>query len=326
MATPGGSKPRTRQASGCKLSGFVGVGKEFALADVPTVRAVIRRGLLLKEQKATEGVDTRNYPTKELAKDLAPLIVAQWQKANVKFDHPVIVTLRQVTAKVEAVWVKVWEVCRGRGKKKDKDKVAAMLDRLLDIVHCQCPILLCCEPNSGCAHPSLCKVKAHTMCSCSRAEKVPVLELEWLRSQREKLGEKGGMQMASADLPFSKQLLKTQENATRKDEAIKKREAKVKCQEEELLERQEEELLQRQEEESEDIEMEENLLPCDSELFLHPTLTKEQKKEAAGLVSCLLMEKLGSGKEHLVTRYLEEGSSTRRNLMPVLNTAAESMR
>ena len=76
----------------------------------------------------------------------------------------------------------MWEVSRGKGKKKDKDKVAAMLDRLLDIVHCQCVILLCCEPNSGCANPSLCKVKAHTMCSCSRAEKVPVLELEWLRS------------------------------------------------------------------------------------------------------------------------------------------------
>ena len=62
MATSGGSKPRTRQASCCKLSGFVGAWKEFSLADVPTVRSVIRRGLLLKEQKAAEGVDTRNYP------------------------------------------------------------------------------------------------------------------------------------------------------------------------------------------------------------------------------------------------------------------------
>ena len=134
------------------------------------------------------------------------------------------------------------------------------------------------------------------------------------------------MQMASADHPFSKRLLKTEENNRRKDEAKKKREAKVQCQEEELLERQEEELLQKQEEEGEDIEMEENILPSDSELFLPPTLTKEQKKEAAGLVSRLLEEKLGSDKKHLVTRYLEEGRSTRRNLMPVLNTAAESMR
>ena len=167
MATPGGSKPRTRQVSSCKLSGFVGAGKEFSLADVPTVRAVIRRGLLLKEQKAEEGVDHKN-PTKDMARDLATLVVAQWQKANVKFKYPVIVSMQRVTAKVAAVWGKVWEVANGKGKRKDREKVAHMLDRLLDIVYCQCPILLCCQKNSGCASPSLCKVKAHTLCSCSK--------------------------------------------------------------------------------------------------------------------------------------------------------------
>ena len=326
MAASGGSKPRTRQASCCKLSGFVGAGKEFSLADVPTVRAVVRRGLLLREQKAEEGVDTRNYPTKEMSKDLATLVVAQWQKANFKFEHPVIVSLKRVTDKVEAVWKKVWEVANGRGKKKDKDKVALMLDRLLDIVHCQCPILLCLETNSGCPSPSLCKVKAHTLCSCTKDEKVPVLELEWLRSQREKIGEKGGMQMASVDLPFTKQVQKKEQNKARKDEARKKREVKEKSLAEDLKQRQEEELLQSQEEDCQDIDMEENLLPCESEVFMPPPLPQEQKKETAALVSCLLLERLGPGKEFLVARYLEGGQSTRRNLMPVLNTASESLR
>ena len=72
---------------------------------------------------------------------------------------------------------------------------------------------------------------------------MPVLELEWLRSQREKIGKKGGMQMASADIPFSKQLQKTEENQTKKDEARPKREANVQYQEEELKQRVEEELL-----------------------------------------------------------------------------------
>ena len=296
MATPWGTKPRTRQASSCKLSGFVGSGKEFCLADVPTVRAVIRRGLLLREQKAGEGVDIRNYPDKELAKDLAPLIVAQWQKASVKFEHPEIVTLKQVAAKVEIIWGKVLEVSRGRGKKKDKEQIAAMLDKLLDIVHCQCQILFCGEQESECANPSLCKVKAHTKCSCNKAEKVPVLELEWLRIQRDKIGEKGGMQMASAGHTFSKKLLKTEANKAKKDEAKQKREAKVRCQEEELQEREKEELLQRQEEEDQDIEMEENILH--NEPFLPLTKTKEQEKDAAVLVYHLLEERLGSGKGH----------------------------
>ena len=155
---------------------------------------------------------------------------------------------------------------------------------------------------------------------------MPVLELEWLRSQRENIGEKGGMQMASADIPFSKQLQKTEENQTRKDEARQKKEAKMQYQEEELKQRVEEELLNSQEEDSQDVEMDENFLPSDSEVFLPPPLSKELKKETAALVSRLLEERLGSGKEHLVTRYLEEERSTRRNLMQVPNTAAESMR
>ena len=67
-------------------------------------------------------------------------------------------------------------------------------------------------------------------------------------------------------------------------------------------------------------------LPCESEVFMPPPLPQEKKKETAALVSCLLLERLGPGKEFLVARYLEGGQSTRRNLMPVLNTASESLR
>ena len=93
-----------------------------------------------------------------------------------------------------------------------------------------------------------------------------------------------------------------------------------------MKQRIEEEILRSQEEDSQDVEMEENLLPSDSEVFLPPPLPRELKKETAALVSCLLEERLGSGNKYLVTRYLEEERSTRRNLMPVPNTAAESMR
>ena len=92
------------------------------------------------------------------------------------------------------------------------------------------------------------------------------------------------------------------------------------------MQRQEEELLQSQEEDGQDVDMEENLLPCDSEVFMPPPHTQEQEKETAALVSCLLLERLGPGKDYLVARYLEGGQSTRRNLMPVLNTASESLR
>ena len=75
----GVSKPKTRHQSSCKLTEFIGPGKEFALAAVPTNRAVIQKGLLLREDKlAKEGIDAKNYSVKEIYSDLAPLVEAQW--------------------------------------------------------------------------------------------------------------------------------------------------------------------------------------------------------------------------------------------------------
>ena len=47
-------KPRTRISSGSKISDYVGAGQEFNKSEVPTNRAVIRMGLLLKERKLLE--------------------------------------------------------------------------------------------------------------------------------------------------------------------------------------------------------------------------------------------------------------------------------
>ena len=65
MATASCSKPRTRHSSSCKLSDYIGGGKEFILSEVPTNRAMIQRGILLRE----------NYSKDQIAKDLAPLVL-----------------------------------------------------------------------------------------------------------------------------------------------------------------------------------------------------------------------------------------------------------
>ena len=316
------SKPRTRFDSSCKLSSFVGTGKEFAPADVPTVRAVIRRGLLLKEIKCHGGVDVKNYPVKEIARDLAPLVMKQWLKANVLFVTPVIVTERQIVAKIELAWNKAYNVAQGRGKKIDREKVVGKLDRLFDIVSCQHPILLCAESGSGCAGPSSCNEVVHTLCSCKREEKVPKLELQWLMSQRKKIGEKGGMQMAAADLPFSKKQNKIAENKAKLEEAVKRRKAKEERVAEDLLEREEQEI---KEQEMEDLELDEAADPMElGDTILPPLPSQQEVKEAREIASALLEEKLGD-QAHLVTRYLDS-HRLRKNHMPVPNTAAESMR
>ena len=147
-------------------------------------------GLLLKEIKCHEGVDVKNYPVKEIARNLAHLVMKQWLKRNVLFVTPVIVTERQIVAKVKLAWNKAYNVAQGRGKKIDQEKVVWKLDRMFDIVSCQHPILLCAESGSGCAGPSSCNEGVHTLCSCKRKEKLPKLELQWLMSTREKKLEK----------------------------------------------------------------------------------------------------------------------------------------
>ena len=81
MATASCSKHRTRHSSSCKLSDYIGGGKEFILSEVPTNRAVIQRGILLRENKCVEdGISKQNYSKDQIAKD-------QWLKSNVKFTH-----------------------------------------------------------------------------------------------------------------------------------------------------------------------------------------------------------------------------------------------
>ena len=68
------------------------------------------------------------------------------------------------------------------------------------------------------------------------------------------------------------------------------------------------------------IEMEE-----DDDMEVQPaSLTVKEKQEVRDLVACLLKQRLGK-LGNLVTRYLD-GHGSMRNYMPVLHTAAESMR
>jgi hypothetical protein len=59
------------------------------LASLPTNRAIIQRGLLLRDEKlAVEGREGPRYPVKEMAQDLTALVELQWTKANQSFAPP----------------------------------------------------------------------------------------------------------------------------------------------------------------------------------------------------------------------------------------------
>ena len=313
----GGSQaPRTRQKSSCKMSTYVGVGKDFSMADVPTNRAVIQRGLLLKEEKEAEGLYAKNYPVKAMSRELAPLVEAQWLKANAKFVHPVTNGRRRLEERIEGLWNRVLAVAQGRGKAVERASVLENLDRLFDIVHCSHAIFLCLEPGSDCTDMKRgCEIGAHIKCSCPKDQKVPVLDLQWLRSQRDKRGEKGGMQMSLVDQVETKKQRRTEENKAMVAEASAKRSKKI---EEERVE-----LEERAFQEEMELTFEEVSLGTE-EVFQPACLTKKETIEVKEIVDQLLEAKLGD-QAQLVTRYLET-HRIQRNYMPVPTTAAESLR
>ena len=79
------SKAKTRHSSITSISEFIGPGKDFIPSELPTNRAVIQKGILLKEQKSiTCNLRQNKYSNRDLASDLIPLVLAQWRKANIK--------------------------------------------------------------------------------------------------------------------------------------------------------------------------------------------------------------------------------------------------
>ena len=187
------SKVKTRHQSGSqKLREYVGNGKELDMSEVPTVRAVIQKGLLIKETWLMESDNLRRHDVSliDVAKEVAPVIIGQWLKSNAKFVPPVVLVEHSIVNKVKKLWQRVENVAQGKGGKAEKVKVDALLDKLLDITICPHTIMLCDETGSGCHNQEDCKIKAHIKCTCIASDKLPVMELEWLYHQRETLGEK----------------------------------------------------------------------------------------------------------------------------------------
>lgn len=310
---------RTRHQAGSRLADYVGPGKEFVPSEVPTLRAVIQQGILIKEKMLLEqGAAKTDIHVKQIVAEVVPLIVEQWHKSNAKFRPPVTIKEDSIRARVERLWGRVEEVVRGRSKKAEKEKVEQLLDKLLDITTCSHTILLCEEPGSDCKEVKSCNFKAHIKCDCPRENKVPVMELQWLATQRAKIGEKSKLMMTTNDKAETERQKKAEKRKAEQYEAEEKRKRKLE-EEEKLLKDNEEEFFSELDCETEEVE------GTDKEVFSPPiSMVKEQEEGVRRLVDSLLKERLGKV-AWAVVRYLG-WPGPRRNTMPVVNTASASLR
>ena len=173
-----GTRPKTRTQVDSKFCELVGPGKEINPTEVPTARTALQRGILIREKLLLEESLAKNQIRPyDVCKELAPIILAQWQKSNPKFCHPVVIKPESLVRKLERLWSRISIVANGG---KGKEKLLEELDSLLDVTVCPHPILLCHEAGSGCDKGKECVPKAHIKCDCPLASKVPLLELRWL--------------------------------------------------------------------------------------------------------------------------------------------------
>ena len=80
---------KTRKQTVSKLGELVGPGKELVPSDVPTLRAALQKGILIKERKLIEEEsDLKDVHVGDICRELAPSILSQWLKSNPKFSPP----------------------------------------------------------------------------------------------------------------------------------------------------------------------------------------------------------------------------------------------
>ena len=140
--------------------------------------------------------------------------------------------------------LKEWEraklAARNKLGKMQKTELEKRLDMLLDPLFCTCsPIVLCKE--IGCQGPKAtppCNLGAHLpSCSCPREKKIPQIELQFVKSQREKKSEKDGMQMSLDDFKEDARQKKAASQKEKEKQGIETQTVKMKMKEIELQER-----------------------------------------------------------------------------------------
>ena len=141
---PGSSKKRTRHSSSTRLAEYLGPGTELLSTEVPTLRDILRKGLLIQEEKMlSQGGDRKNYPVRQMIEELATVLYSQWEKSNYKFTTPVVSDRKNVVRRLMSAWEKINSIAL---KKETKQSAVSLweskLDKLFDITICQCSITL----------------------------------------------------------------------------------------------------------------------------------------------------------------------------------------
>ena len=249
------------------MEDYLGKAKDLLPTEVPTLRDCLRLACLIQKKHLLELDKGKTKPIKDVLAEVVSRVLDQWKLSNILFVPPVTILPWSLQKKLQNAWDKISYNIGHNTKKSAKDMVywEEVLDRLVDIVLCKCPITLC---------PIPCKKDcpgAHAICCCPKLSKVPVLELSWLHAQRQKLQERSSHAITGGDMKHTSEVLKTEKRKADDEERVVKKKKPVVLDVEDLSE-------------SEDSETE-----------------RERKKSASKELTArlkLARQKLGPGTDH----------------------------
>ena len=128
----------------------------------------------------------------DIADRMTPKIVAKWNQNNPEL---ILIASKSIKNKIIRSMDTAQAINLKKLSKKQKDIFYQKLDKLFDLLVCLCPIEDC--PGDTCRRKKCPGV--HVDCFCERKDRIPEIELEFVRDQRLKVGHRGKMQMGKPD-------------------------------------------------------------------------------------------------------------------------------
>ena len=234
---------KTRSSCLDKRIEYIGPSKLLPEDDIPTVRGCLQFILFLREQAMHRDEEP---DMNMIVREVYNKVTALYFKANAKLSFPVIMGDNLGMQKLFRFWNDINSIVRKQKGFKTTDKrIKAQLDKLFDIIYCQCSItcvelvpcmlvkscshkkLMCCEKEfackvDNCSHNQVktcvvdltcylanCGQKKSISCVCPKENKLPILDLSFVRAQRLKIGEKCAYMMGKVDEKESLVQMKT---------------------------------------------------------------------------------------------------------------------
>ena len=136
----------TKKHHGSAIVAYLGPSSDLPLADLPTLRDVLKQCQLLREQFIGENI--RNYSIGQMSSDVLPLILRVYERAHADFVQiPIRFSDAVIMERIQRQWTTLSNIADKRVKvnARDNESFVGSLDNLFNILQCECDFVNCAD-------------------------------------------------------------------------------------------------------------------------------------------------------------------------------------